>query len=262
MELTNREELMYELIEVFAQNHIPFVFKGGLITKQYLSANGLHSVTRHTVDIDANLFDKSIYEVRDMMEKVLEKTHPSAVVKVEREPRKGMTGSIEIFLQDTMERVYMDIDTGHPVTGIAELTINGTRIECVDIKQIIADKLSAVSSPQVFRRSKDFIDLYGLSRCAEFTTAEIREILRTSEHELGDFSRLFNERENAEHAYQKLYGVIEKPPFSEVYDQIRRLAEPFVREPDRDLLWDPVECDYSLELDRDDYDDPEEDLER
>ena len=29
MGITRTEELMYELIEIFARNHIPFVFKGG-----------------------------------------------------------------------------------------------------------------------------------------------------------------------------------------------------------------------------------------
>ena len=262
MSYTDYERDMLELVADFSANGIPLVFKGGLVTKTYLLSNGQEQVTRNTVDIDANLAGNTdFFELCEMIGQVIGKRIPDAEIRVKRIPAANMTGRVEI-VKDNNPLYSLDIDPIHPTMHLAEITIGDTKIPCVEPEQIIADKISAISAPVVFRRSKDLIDLYGLSRCTSFSTQEIRQIVEDSGHRLGDFGKLIGERANVEHAYERLRGVVEKPPFSEVYDQILRIIEPFVREPDRDLLWDPVECDYSLELDRDDYDDPEEDLER
>ena len=88
---------------------------------------------------------------------------------------------------------------------------------------MIADKVSVVSSDKVFRRIKDVVDLYYISRVFEFDRENILKILEQSGRVLGDFDGFINKTDELKHSYEKFRfaGGVNKPPFDEVYEAVK-----------------------------------------
>lgn len=87
---------------------------------------------------------------------------------------------------------------------------------------MLADKLLAISSDKVFRRIKDVVDLYYMSKVIIFDKAELTEILRENGKKPENFSGFLYRTDDLRHAYDKfrLEGDVEKPPFDEVYQSV------------------------------------------
>ncbi|MBR0390819.1 MAG: hypothetical protein IJK38_00705, partial [Oscillospiraceae bacterium] len=87
----------------------------------------------------------------------------------------------------------------------------------------IADKISAVSSEKVFRRIKDVVDLYYISKVFEFDRESVLDTLKTTRRTLGSFSGFLSRAEELEHAYAKFRfsGGVNKPAFEEIYQTVR-----------------------------------------
>ena len=104
--------------------------------------------------------------------------------------------------------------------------------------QMIADKISAVSSDKVFRRVKDVVDLYYLSKVFDFDKEAILQALKSSNRELGDFNGFLHRRSELQHSYEKFRfaGDVVKPPFEDVYRAVKKYIKTVLpKEKNRDL---------------------------
>ena len=94
--------------------------------------------------------------------------------------------------------------------------------------EILADKISVLSSKMIFRRAKDIVDVYALAHCVEVHTEGIYDVYRKNPARvLGTFDELYKRRQDVEHAYEKLRGIEGKPDFINVYSYLSELVRPF-----------------------------------
>ena len=117
----------------------------------------------------------------------------------------------------------MDIDVNRPEIPTRIYETDEIRFRGAAPLQMIADKISVVSSDKVFRRIKDLVDLYYISKVFDVSRSEVLQVLQNSGRELGSFNALLSRVEELEYAYNKFRftGDINKPPFSEVYAAVK-----------------------------------------
>lgn len=90
--------------------------------------------------------------------------------------------------------------------------------------QMIADKIYVISTDKVFRRIKDVIDLYYISKVFPFNKIEILEILKTNGRNLDSFKGFLLRIDDLKHSYEKFRfsGGVGKPSFDEVYRDVKK----------------------------------------
>lgn len=258
----DNELLMYRVMSILAENGAPFLFKGGLITKVYLDEYNLGEIARKTKDIDANWVGSGgvdeVVKCIDNAVKTIDSDFEAVYNRVSSEETSG-----RVVVRDANSKISvfsMDIDFVHLHTTVSAIEFDGQVIKCVGAKDIIADKISSISSPMIFRRSKDMLDLYAFSMCIGFSTREIKEIAKHAKHTIGDFVAFLTQKDELKHAYGKLIAGEEKPDFETVYCQLKRIIEPFRSERDQVSVWNPMTLDYddvhiieNKEIEIDDY---------
>ena len=76
----------------------------------------------------------------------------------------------------------------------------------------------------MFRRIKDVVDLYYLSKVFEFNETDILQRLKDSGRQLGSFDSFLYRSEELAHSYEKFRftGAVDKPPFEEVYHSVMK----------------------------------------
>lgn len=74
----------------------------------------------------------------------------------------------------------MDMDVNRPVAETKFYEIAEIRFRRVSVDQMLADKISVVSGDKVFRRIKDVVDLYYLSRVFPFHGTQVKQALESS----------------------------------------------------------------------------------
>lgn len=132
--------------------------------------------------------------------------------------------------------ISMDVDI-RPICGSRTYYYGEVGIRGVLSNEILADKITVLSGMKMFRRLKDFVDVYALTRCVRVVTTDIFEIISKKHHELGDFTELFTRRDDVEHAYNKLRGVEGKPPFDEIYPYLIKFVRPFAEKDKTPRIW-------------------------
>src|SRR5699024_8196135 len=82
----------------------------------------------------------------------------------------------------------MDIDVNLPLPETKIYEVEGIKFCGVAPSQMIVDKLSAISSDKVFRRIKDVVDIYYMSKVFDFNKTDIMQTLRNSGRTLDTFN--------------------------------------------------------------------------
>ncbi len=129
----------------------------------------------------------------------------------------------------------MDVNRPEPTTKIYE--IDEIRFCGVAPIQMIADKVAAVSTDKVFRRIKDVVDLYYLSKVFTFDRAAVLQTLKNNGRKLEGFDGFLRRYEYLRHSYKKFRftGDVSKPPFEEVYKAAKAFIKDVLpKEKDRD----------------------------
>ncbi len=227
MQITAEEKLMYGVMKAIYDSGIPIDFKGSMVLKACLLEAGFSEEIRHTVDIDANWYSDvppTAEQMTDSLQKALERSNIDLAVNLYRMYGEGRSAGFEISDRDTEEILFtMDIDVNRPaamtkIYEIAEICFRG-----VSVDQMLADKVSAVSGNKVFRRIKDVVDLYYLSKVFPFHGTNIRKILKDNGRTLGEFDGFLHRKDELEHAYDKfrLTGDVNKPTFDDVYVAVK-----------------------------------------
>lgn len=227
MQLTAVEKLMYEVMKAVYDSGIPISFKGSMVLKACLLEAGYSEETRHTVDIDANWntdIPPSAEQMTESLQKALQNSGIDLNVNLYRMYGEGRSAGFELTDSATGEIYFtMDIDVNRPIPPTKIYEVEGLRFRGAVPTQMIADKLSAISTEKVFRRIKDVVDLYYLSKAFSFDRANVRQTLKNSGRTLGNFSDFLYGTDTLRHAYEKFRfeGGVRKPSFDEVYESVK-----------------------------------------
>lgn len=193
-----------------------------MVLKACLLEAGYSEDTRHTVDIDANWNSEAPPTAGQMtasLQRALEKSSIDLDVSIYRMYGEGRSAGFELAERATGEVLFtMDIDVNRPVSPTRIYEVEGLRFRGVSPSQMIADKLSVISTDRVFRRVKDIVDLYYISKAFAFSKTDVTHTLRNSGRSLDSFHGFLCRSEELRHSYEKFRfaGDVNKPPFDEV----------------------------------------------
>lgn len=228
MTITAEERLMYQVMKAIYDSGIPVSFKGSMVLKACLLEAGYAEETRHTVDIDGNWNSDTPPSADQMVESLQEAIRKQGIdleVSIYRMYGEGRSAGFELTDRDSGEVLFsMDIDVNRPIPPTKMYAVEGLHFRGVAPAQMIADKISAVSSDKVFRRIKDIVDLYYLSKVFDFDKDDVLQRLKDSGRGLGNFYGFLHRRGELEHSYEKFRfaGDVDKPPFEDVYRAVKR----------------------------------------
>ena len=252
---TAHERLMYEIMGCISALNTSIVFKGALITKLVLDENRFDDLERKTVDIDANWVGEppeADYLV-EIIDKALVNAPGNLYAELTRDYEDKKSAGIAITDRATNEVVIkMDISINKfqesKVYTYGELTIKG-----VLPTEILADKISVLSSEKIFRRAKDLVDVYALAHCVKVRTSEIFTSHKRNGRTLGAFTEFRTRKDDLHHAYKKLRGIESKPQFEDLYQYVSNFVQPFELDYEVDKVWNPKGAswnDYPLSDER------------
>ena len=137
---------------------------------------------------------------------------------------EGRSAGFELKQPDIGDTLFcMDIDVNRPAVPTKIYEVAGVRFRGVSPNQMLADKLSAISSDKVFRRIKDVVDLYYMSKAFDFDKTEVLKTLSHSGRKLDSFQGFLRRSDDLKHSYEKFRfsGGVNKPPFEEVYRAVK-----------------------------------------
>jgi hypothetical protein len=238
--MTEREKLMYQIMGRISESDAPIVFKGAMVTKFILATGGYTDLDRQTKDIDANWIGAppSMGDLEDAINRSLGGMREQYFAVAFRNYGEKKSAGISIRSKDTDEEAFsMDISI-KPVSGSMIYRYGEISIRGVLANEILADKLTVMSTRMLFRRAKDMVDVYALTHCVEVRIAEMFEMFRKRpEREVGSFAEFLTRRADVEHAYNKLSGVSGKPAFDKVYSYLGKFLHPFVQRDETPKVW-------------------------
>lgn len=218
---------MYEVMKAIYDSGIPISFKGSMVLKACLLEAGYSEEIRHTVDIDANWNadnPPSAEQMTESLQKALQKNGIELNVSLYRMYGEDRSAGFELTDSLTGEMYFtMDIDVNRPIPPTKIYEVEGLRFCGAVPSQMVADKLSVISTEKVFRRIKDVVDLYYLSKVFSFDHTDVHRALKNSGRALGNFSDFLYNEDTLRHAYEKFRfeGDVNKPPFEEVYENVK-----------------------------------------
>ena len=239
MKITAEEKLMYQVMKAIYDSGIPIDFKGAMVLKACLLEAGFSDEVRHTADLDANWYSPTAPtgdQMESSMTTALRRSGIDLNVQLYRMYGKGRSAGFELRDPLTDEILFtMDMDVNRPAQPTQIYEVDGLRFRGISPAQILADKISAVSSDKVFRRIKDVVDLYYLSQIFELDKSVLAKTLQDSNRKLENFQGFLNRSDDLKHAYDKFRftGDVSKPPFEKVYNAVKEYL--------RDLLPQEVE---------------------
>lgn len=227
LNVTAEERIMYSVMKAVYDSGIPISFKGSMVLKACLFEAGFLDETRHTVDIDANWNTDTPPTAEQMVESLQRAINRGGMdyeVRLYRMYGEKRSAGFELVDRNTDEILFtMDVDVNRPITPTQIYEVDGICFRGVSPLQMIADKVAVVSTDKVFRRIKDVVDLYYISKVFEFDVQKIYSTLKCSERIMGDFQGFLQRKEDLRHSYDKFRfaGGVNKPPFDAVYREVK-----------------------------------------
>lgn len=160
----------------------------------------------------------------DSLQRAIEKSGIDLDVRIYRRYGEGRSAGFELAERATGEILFtMDIDVNRPASSTKIYEVKGLRFRGASTSQMIADKLSAISTDKVFRRVKDVVDLYYISKAFDFNRADVMQALKNSGRTLDTFYGFLHRAEDLRHSYEKFRfaGGVNKPLFDEIYREVK-----------------------------------------
>lgn len=221
-------EILYRIIDSLHKADVPVSIKGGLALNAILNQYNA-DVDRKTIDIDADWLRRppDMDEMRDLLEQAVQLSYPEYTVHMTRNFGERQSAGFNIIDNESRIVTKIDIDVGKtPDTSLYR--IQGMTFRGASIENILADKITAISTPRVFRRTKDMLDIYAVNQYIGYDRQKLLNCLK--DRTLGDFSTLKNNKDSAEHAYGKLRDITNKPDFDTVYKSDIQFCESILQE--------------------------------
>ena len=234
MEITAQEKLMYKVMKSIYDSGIPISFKGSMVLKACLIEAGYTEDTRHTFDIDANWYSDAAPTAEQMtssLQNAMDRNALGLDVELNRMYGNGRSAGFKICERATGDELFtMDMDVNRPPIETRIYEIEGLCFSGASPSSMITDKIAAISSDKVFRRIKDVIDLYYISKVFRFDKKTILHTLHNSGRAMGDFDGFLNRRDDLQHAYEKFRfsGNVKKESFDDVYQSVKRYINPLL----------------------------------
>ena len=242
MNLSAEEKIMYEVMMAIYDSGIPMNFKGSMVLKACLVEAGYSEDTRHTTDIDGNWYSDVLPSGEQMVESLqnaLARNNIGLNVSIYRMYGEGRSAGFELSDDSTGEILFsMDIDVNRPVASTKIYEIEGIRFLGVSPSQMIADKVSVLSTDKVFRRIKDVVDLYYISKVFTFNKSDIVQTLKDTGRSMDSFNGFLHRPDDLRHSYDKFRfaGDINKPSFDDVYLTVKEFIHDILpKERSRDM---------------------------
>lgn len=231
----NLENEMYRVMAAFCSGGIPVDFKGAMVLHAFLYENGFtETAIRPTRDIDANWLSDvppSMDFIVRSFQNVLDQNNIPLVAKPFREYGVDRSAGIDFCGKATGNTVFtMDMEVNRLEIGTRYYSVGNFQFRGVVVEQILADKISVISSGKIFQRIKDILDLYYLSQCFRMDSQQIKKVLRQTNRPLQSFDEFRNNTAELEHAYNKFRftGNVEKPSFHIVYAEVTEYISDFL----------------------------------
>ncbi len=227
MNLSAEEKLMYSVMNAIYSSGIPIDFKGAMVLKACLMEAGFPDEIRHTADIDANWYSDappSAEQLVESLENALQRNGFNFHVCLYRMYGEGRSAGFELSDSVTGEILFtIDMDVNRPVQPTQIYEVAGLKFRGVSSDQMLADKISTISTDKVFRRIKDVVDLYYLSHVLELDLNHLQQTLTNSGKVLERFHGFLYGKAALQHAYEKFRftGGVNKPSFDEVYAKVK-----------------------------------------
>ncbi|MBQ6662932.1 MAG: nucleotidyl transferase AbiEii/AbiGii toxin family protein [Firmicutes bacterium] len=221
------EQLMYQVMKAIYESGIPVSFKGSMVLKVCLIEAGFTDDMRHTVDIDGNWHSETPPSGEQMVESLQTALTDHGIgleVSLYRMYGDGRSAGFELADHETGDVLFtIDVDVNRPEVSSRIYEMEGIRFRGVSPLQMLADKTSALSSEKVFRRIKDMVDLYYMSKVFEFDGDAVLQALEDTGRRLESFDGFLNKFDELKHAYTKFRfsGDVNKPSFEKVYDSVK-----------------------------------------
>ncbi len=240
MNITLEEILMYQVMKAVYDSGIPVSFKGSMVLKACLIEAGYPEETRHTVDIDANWFSEippSKEQMVESLQNAIEKSGIDLKVNLFRMYSDGRSAGFELKDGTSGEVIFtLDMDINRPVSPTKIYEVDEFRFRGAAPIQMIADKVETVSTDKVFRRIKDVVDLYYLSKVFVFDRTAVIQTIKNNKRKLGNFHGFLCRYDELMHSYEKfrVTGDVSKPPFEDVYQTVKTFIKDIIPK-NRDL---------------------------
>lgn len=157
-------EILYQIIDSLHKMNVPVSIKGGLVLNAILNQYDAN-VNRKTIDIDADWLRRppDINEMRNLLEQAIQLSYPDYTVHMTRNFGERQSAGFNILDNENRIVTKIDIDVGKtPDTSLYK--IQGITFRGASIENILADKITAISTHRVFRRTKDILDIYTLEK--------------------------------------------------------------------------------------------------
>ena len=233
MTFSYEEEQILQVMKAIYDSGIPISFKGSMTMKAFLMESGYTGEVRHTFDVDANwnteAFPTDVQMVKSL-QNALTNSNVHLNVSLFRMYGKGRSAGFTFSNQTTGKTLFsMDMDVNRPSIITRLYEIRGVKFYGTVPAQMIADKVSAISTDKVFRRAKDVIDLYYYSEVFSYDKDDVLDIMKKSGRPLGTFNGFLHRREELRHAYERFnLQEVSKPPFEEAYQTVKSYIDVFL----------------------------------
>lgn len=238
--MTLKEQLMYKIISSISKSDAPLNFKGALITNLIFEEKGYTEIQRMTKDIDANWVGNppKMETLKEILNTAIKPISNNFDVIIKRNYDNGKSAGFVVKDIDSGDKIVsIDIDI-KPLSKSKTYFYGEVGINGVLPDEIIADKISSISSDAVFKhRTKDIIDLYALTHCIDIRIRNIYDYCKLNSRNIYEFTAFTQNTELIRYAYDKLKGVTNKPNFDDVYCHLDYFLMPFIYNTSKDLLW-------------------------
>ena len=214
------EEFKDECI-IFLSKYEEFIFKGASLLERInhidVNDNYIDKIYRSTKDIDITNIGKSKKELKEIVKNFIEvlegKYDLSGYEIVENTKTLSSEDyyTIDFVIKGT-STINFNLDfsvAGRYNQGFL-YHIDIADILGYNVNKIYSDKMSTISTKQIFSRIKDFVDMYNLSfhKDHEISFEEINYFNRNNEDfKVGDFRQLLEMKTNIRKAFLKMKGI-------------------------------------------------------
>lgn len=242
--MSELEYKLYKIVSVIENSNLPIIFKGALTLK---AARPVSEIDRVTTDIDGDWIGNppDISQIEEKLNGAMAKHYPGITFKTTRNYIVGKrSAGFNIFENGTLlSKMDLSITSESPSNKYhyGEISFTGYALD-----NIIADKVSVLSSTMIFRRTKDFVDIYLTIITTDLIKENILSILNAKGKKLKDFSALLYRKDELEHSYDRMKGITNKPDFQNIYDVVIEFAMGFINE-EKSLIWKHKDLKWILD---------------
>ncbi len=216
-------EFLYRVMEELVNAGVPIVFKGAMVLNLAIRDNNPSKVERATRDIDGDWVGESptMQEIESALRNAVKKTDSSLDIQIIRVFGERKSAGFKIINENGEKVASIDLSVRQNRFCKPYISyVSGASINGASLSKMLSDKIYAISTGNVCRRTKDILDIYVMSFITEINTDELHQIWKESGRVLGNFETYKIKFSEIKEAYDKMKGIKNKPDFIKVYSRV------------------------------------------